>query len=304
MSQSATEPAAPSGIVVAVRKFRDLIAFLLLGYVALDYLLGLGHLLIARKSSFGSSSSFTQRAANVDSTFLSLFVLGVIVVAVLLVLALGERSKLARPVVITALALEAVGVLFGFITMVAALFTKGDFTTTRDKVESTLSLLLVLGIFVLVGLVVLGILTSPELRPAPKPQPAYQQYQGAPQGYGGYQQQGQQAYGYQPQGQYDSPPPYQPQGQYEQQQPPGLPAYEQHAYEQPTQQGGPAYEQQQPPPPQQPQQQPAYEPPPPIWEPAPPPPPAQQPQGWPPPPPPQQPQQRWPEGDSSADPPR
>ncbi|PZS32706.1 MAG: hypothetical protein DLM59_07705 [Pseudonocardiales bacterium] len=307
MSQSATEPAAPSGIVAALRKYADLLAFLLLGYLVLQYLVTLGHL-FGGKSLLGTESKFADRAFEIDisflsGSFLSIVVLGVVAAAVAMATVVGERSKLARPVIIAALGVVAAGAVLGFITLVVGLFADGTTFGGRLKTETALTLLVLLALYVVAALVLLGMLSSPELRPVAKPQPAYGQYQGAPQGYGGYQQQAQPPYGYQPQGQYDSQPPYQQQ------------AYEQQAYDQPTQQGAPSYEQspqqpQQSPayeqpsyeqPPQQPQQSPAYESPPPIWEQpaAPPPPSAQQPSGWPPPQAPQQQppsQQRWPEG--------
>ncbi|MEP6697878.1 MAG: hypothetical protein ABJA34_13520 [Pseudonocardiales bacterium] len=276
MSPSTAETPAPSGVAAAFRKFGDLLALLLIASVALDYLLGLGRLLIGSRAYPGAptTSPFTERAGFADTTFLSLTSLALVVVAVLLVTVVGGRSRLARPVVIVALALVAIGALLGFISMVAGMFS--HVFTTRNKIETLLGLLIVLAIFVVVGMVLLQVLSSPELRPAPKPQPAYAQYQGQQQGYGGYppQRQQQQVYGYPPQGQYDPQP-----------------SYQQH-YEQPPTQVGQPYE----------QQQQAYEPPPPIWEQPPNPPPSQQPSGWPVQPPSQQPpqqaspEQRWPEG--------
>lgn len=252
MSQSATEPAAPSGVLAAVRKFSDLLAFLLLGYVALEFLLALGRLLVARKGYLGiPQSTFSQRAAFVDSSFLSLLTLAAVVAAVVLVIGVGQRSKLARPVVIIALALLAFGALLGLITMLASLFTHSSYTTGRDKAESLLGLLVVLAIYVVVGLVLLAVLGSAELRPAPKPQRAYGQYsggqQGGQQGYGGYPP-AQPAYGYhQPQGQYDSQPTYQPPAPAYDQPPPGV---QQHG--QPYESAPPIWEQPATPPPAQP----------------------------------------------------
>jgi hypothetical protein len=283
MSQSAAEPASPSGVVAAVRRFGDPLAFLLLGYIGLEYLFAVGHLLIERKSFAGIGSSFADRASTVDSSFLNLFFLFLVAVAVVLATVIGQRSKLARPIVITALAIVGAGAVLGFLTMLIGLFS--DIPTTRDKVETVLTELVIIAVFVVVGLVLLALLSSPELRPAPKPQPAYQQYPGAPQGYPGYPPPGQPGYGgYQPQGQYDSQPTYQQ---------PVAPAYDP-----PPPHGAPTYDPQ----PQHgaPQQGHQHDPPPPIWEqsepPQPPPPPQQS--SWPPPPPPQQPpgQQRWPEG--------
>lgn len=293
MSQSATEQEAPSGIVAAVRRFGDILAFVLLGYVAVELLVALGRLLMPRKATFSGSptSSFAMRAFELDSSFLSLTLLGAVVLAVALVTVAGARSKLARPVVITALAVLGLGALLGLITTLASLFAHDSYGifSGRAKAESFLGLILILAAYVLVGLILFRMLNAPELRPAPKPQPAYgQQYPGAvPQGYGGYQQ---------PQGQ---PPVYgyqQPQGQYDAQ-----PTYPAPAYDPAPQHSAPVYDQppahpQQPPQQQQQHGQPYDPSSPPIWEqPPPPPPPPGQPGGWPAPP--QQPehQQRWPD---------
>ncbi|MGB9376483.1 MAG: hypothetical protein WCB04_03115 [Mycobacteriales bacterium] len=239
---------SPGVVTTALQALRLPMALALLAYLVLRFLISLFRIFSGENYSSLSPSTFADRASEQHGEYLGLFTL-LLLVALVFLVAAGRPLKQARPLVLSTLILTGIGLLLGFIGMLAYFFTKSSdtFNSTRDKIEGTLLDLPVLALYVLFALFLLALIGAKGLPRAVRPERAPQYGQGYPgqqggvpgfppveqqQQYGGYPptQQGQ-SYdpwqGYPQQGY--QPPAYQPEPQYQppQQwaQPPGQPAY-------------------------------------------------------------------------------
>lgn len=146
----------------ASRKFLEPLSFVLLGYVLLSYLIALFHLIIGPKTNLAftggaeqhTSFPITERFASEASSFLSLLLLGVIVVAVLLCTHVGSPTPHARPVAFVGLGVLGFGAVLGLISAIGGLADKSSnyYGGGRAKAEQFILDLVIVALFVLAAL--------------------------------------------------------------------------------------------------------------------------------------------------------
>ncbi len=173
-----------------VGKLAEPLAFLLIGCVALQYLLAIGQILVGPKTQYGYSGGTTtfsaypvaDRPQQHTASLLSVYLLVLLLAAVAVVTVFGVTAH-ARLVVLGTLVVVAAGALLGPVCATGGLFVRG--TTcygARDTVGGLLGYLVLLGIFVVLGLLRLS--ATAAVAAAPRPGGA-----SGPGAYGGYGQQ-------------------------------------------------------------------------------------------------------------------
>jgi hypothetical protein len=160
----------------ATRKYRDILAFGLLGVAALVLLSGLS--LLFKDSDDLAGAGFAEKALVFGSVFSSLFILAPLVLSIVLVAA-GEATRNAKVVVLVALGIGSVTALFAVITWFAGygVDETGSFgfgfagVTGAGKIVGTLLNLAFVGLIALTLLFIVAVYQG-----FPKPAPVQQQW--------------------------------------------------------------------------------------------------------------------------------
>lgn len=186
-----------------LKPLREPIAWILLAAVALFFFSGLWDL-FNKGAAIEGSSWFLSNAYYDVSDFANLQVPVVLIAAMLLVTVLPDRTKVAKPVVLTAMIESGVMLLFGILTLILGLFYGGarfSSISAGTRGQHLLYYLPMLALTVIPLLVGLAMFRTTELSPPrpqqpmgmppqgafyPQPQaPQQPPYPGAP--YGGWQ---------------------------------------------------------------------------------------------------------------------
>lgn len=182
----------------SIKSLREPIAWILVSAVAVDFIVGLWHLLEKPDSEYAQESWFLDNAYYGTSSFVGMTFAVTLVAALLVVTVLPDKLPRAKPIVLVVAIESGVLLLFGILTMFLGLFYQEESSVSGtsigpdgvDKAQSFIGNLSALALTLIPLLLALAMVKSADLfgglRPPQQPGGGYygvppqQPYQGQP----------------------------------------------------------------------------------------------------------------------------